>query len=85
MFVFSCLPGYAQQRLNIHVEKAGTLGDLLPNADDIEFIKITGYLNDIDFEAFQKLKYHEFSLDLSEAILMKYHIEHFMVQILDFL
>lgn len=68
MFVFSCLPGYAQQRLNIHVEKAGTLGDLLPNADDIEFIKITGYLNDIDFEAFQKLKYHEFSLDLSEAI-----------------
>ena len=68
MFIFSCLPGYTQQRLNIHVEKAGTLGDLLPNADDIEFIKITGYLNDIDFEAFQKLKYHGFSLDLSEAI-----------------
>ena len=33
MFIFSCLPGYTQQRLNIHVEKAGTLGDLLPNAD----------------------------------------------------
>jgi len=74
LIIFSYMTGYAQNVMEIHVDKPGTLAEKLPVAYNLEkdlIVKITGELYNSDFTVFHRYdwKVHfDYSLDLSDAL-----------------